>query len=323
MTKQTAQVIEAGAKRPTEAVEGLNDLVDRWLATKTNEATRRTYRTRINHFISFLGGRSIDEEALNDWNRHVSEQVDEEEGITANTARARLHATTSFVSWTWTMDYQDAISPRKVRELIDVPEGEGISPKDILTSEEMAKVISSAVPGREKTAAVMLAGSGLRASEAIQITPGDVYKKREGGETNYFIDVPKSAGKGDKARTVPVSPQVYEVISDYLTDQGREVSDGSDAVPILTGREGGITRMTLHRDLSNATDRAGIDRDISTHNFRHTYATQKIMQGVPLRVVSRRLGHAKLETTEKNYVWIADELKADTVTAWWEDSPDA
>lgn len=323
MTEQTPQVIEAGAGKPTTAVEGLTDLVERWLSTKTNEATRRTYRTRINHFIQFLGARSITEEALNDYNRHVSELVDNPEGITANTARARLHAATSFVSWAWTMDYQEAISPRKVRELIDVPDGEGISPKDILTSEEMAKVISAAVPGREKCAVVLLAGSGLRASEAIQITPGEVYRKQEGGEVNYFIDVPKSAGKGDKARTVPVSPQVYETISDYLDEQGREVADGADSVPILTGREGGITRMTLHRDLSNAIERAGIDRDISTHNFRHTYATQKIMQGVPLRVVSRRLGHAKLETTEKNYVWIADELKADTVTAWWRESPDA
>ena len=151
-------------------------------------------------------------------------------------------------------------------QFIDTPKF-GRHLPDILTVEEIDRIVAavdtSTVKGRRDSAMLeVLYSCGLRVSELTSLRLGDLFF----GEG--YIRV---TGKGDKQRLVPVSGAAREKIQRYLDDRATKTS-ASDVV-FLNNRGTQLTRVMVFTILREAVHRAGIDKHISPHTFRHSFAT--------------------------------------------------
>lgn len=108
-------------------------------------------------------------------------------------------------------------------------------------------------------------------------------------------------GKGDKERVVPVGAVAWAALDEYLA---RSVErDG----PLFTNRRGGrLTPRSVHRIVGAAARRSGIERRVSPHTLRHTFATHMLGEGADLRLIQELLGHRRLSTTQR-YTHVSPE----------------
>ena len=103
-------------------------------------------------------------------------------------------------------------------------------------------------------------------------------------------------GKGDKQRLVPISTVARDKIQRYL-EKRRSARSGEEVV-FLNNRGGQLTRVMVFTILKQAAQRAGIDKHISPHTFRHSFATHLLEGGASIRQVQEMLGHESILTTE-------------------------
>ena len=163
---------------------------------------------------------------------------------------------------------------------------------DCLTTDDIDRIIGaidcSTVKGlRDSAMLEVLYSCGLRVSELTALRVGDLFF----GEG--YIRV---IGKGDKQRLVPVSDMARDRIQLYL-EQRRESRTGEDAV-FLNNRGHRLTRVMVFTMIRQAALRAGIDKHISPHTFRHSFATHLLSGGASIRQVQEMLGHENISTTE-------------------------
>ena len=103
-------------------------------------------------------------------------------------------------------------------------------------------------------------------------------------------------GKGDKQRLVPISAAARDRIQLYL-EKRRAARTGEETL-FLNNRGGQLTRVMIFTILKEAARRAGIDKRISPHTFRHSFATHLLEGGASIRQVQEMLGHESILTTE-------------------------
>ena len=106
-------------------------------------------------------------------------------------------------------------------------------------------------------------------------------------------------GKGGKERDVPVGRYAREAVSSYLTRvRPAFASTRSGSALFLNQRGGRLTRQSCARMLAAHARSAGIERHVSLHTLRHSFATHLLDAGADLRAVQELLGHASLSTTQ-------------------------
>jgi integrase/recombinase XerD len=106
-------------------------------------------------------------------------------------------------------------------------------------------------------------------------------------------------GKGDKERLVPLGRCAREALEAYLTRGRPALASGSSRGALfLNSRGGRLTRQGCAKILRGHVRRAGIDRRVSPHSLRHSFATHLLEGGADVRVVQELLGHASLSTTQ-------------------------
>ncbi len=162
-----------------------------------------------------------------------------------------------------------------------------LSPTEV---ESIIEATDSAKPAGRRDRAILelLYGSGLRVSEALTITLGDI--EFEAG----FLRV---RGKGDKQRLAPLGGCAAEALHIYIDSRVAPQTAGSDLVFI--NRQGkALSRVALWKIVKRAVLRAGIAKSVSPHTFRHSFATHMLEGGADLRVVQEMLGHADISTTQ-------------------------
>lgn len=131
---------------------------------------------------------------------------------------------------------------------------------------------------------------GLRVSELINLRFSDLFFN-EG-----FIRV---RGKGDKQRLVPISETAIQKIKNYIPYRAQiNIKRGSEDVLFLSARGTAISRITVFHYVRKYSEEAGIDKDISPHVFRHSFATHLLERGANIRVIQEMMGHEKISTTE-------------------------
>ena len=154
----------------------------------------------------------------------------------------------------------------------------------VLSPEEVARFLEAA-PGLKYRAALSVAyGAGLRANEVISLKVSDI------DSTRMVIRVEQ--GKGRKDRYVMLSDHLLELLRAYwktVRPQGW-LFPGRDGVTPLSTRQ-------LNRACHAAAQVAGIDKRVSLHTLRHSFATHLLEQKVDIRVIQVLLGHKKLDTT--------------------------
>ena len=163
---------------------------------------------------------------------------------------------------------------------------------DTLSVEEIDRIIgsidhSTAKGLRDRAILEVLYSCGLRVSELCDLKLGDLFF----GEG--YIRV---TGKGDKQRLVPISGIARDRIQLYL--DVRHTDRRSEDSVFLNNRGSKLTRVMIFTIIKQAALLAGIDKKISPHTFRHSFATHLLEGGADIRQVQELLGHENILTTE-------------------------
>jgi integrase/recombinase XerD len=179
-------------------------------------------------------------------------------------------------------------------ELLETPKKELHLP-DVLSLEEIDKMIaqidmSKSESHRNRAIIEMLYGSGLRVSELVNLRLSDIYLKE-----GYM----RITGKGSKQRLVPISPVAAEWFGYWLQDRNA-LAVKSEAMDVAFvnryGRQ--LTRAMIFTIIKNLARAAGIQKTISPHTLRHSFATHLLQNGADLRIIQQLLGHESISTTE-------------------------
>ena len=136
----------------------------------------------------------------------------------------------------------------------------------------------------------LLYSSGIRVSELISLEFSNVF---------FNDDYIKIMGKGKKERLVPVGLRAKDNLVYYIKNHRKTSKLKSNAgVIFLSYRNKPLTRMAVFNIIKKYANIAGVEKNISPHTFRHSFATHMLEGGADLRVVQEILGHENINTTE-------------------------
>ena len=157
---------------------------------------------------------------------------------------------------------------------------------DVLTREEVARLLAAALPGRDRTILEVKYSCGLRLRELLGLQVADIDSAR------MTLHIRK--GKGQKERFVPISPRLLAALRAYWLEY-RPVSW------LFYGlkRDRPLHDGTVQRLCKRTAQRAGLTKRVHPHTLRHSFATHLLEAGVDLLSVQRMLGHSHFDTTAK------------------------
>ena len=166
----------------------------------------------------------------------------------------------------------------------------------VLTLEEidrMVEGIDMSTPHGIRNRAIIevLYGCGLRVSELVSLKISQLFEKDE-----YIVVV----GKGNKQRLVPISQEALYYINVYR-EQVRDlqvVKPHCEDILFLNRRGSALSRVMIFYIVKELCQVAGIDKEVSPHTLRHSFATHLLEGGANLRAIQQMLGHESIETTE-------------------------
>ena len=183
-------------------------------------------------------------------------------------------------------------------EFISAPKSSRTLP-DILSIDEVERIISSVDTStdkglRDRAMLELMYSCGLRVTELISLKLSDLFF----GEG--YIRV---LGKGSKQRLVPIGRVAQEYVMRYLDVRKEENSSSKtktkgEQTLFLSNRRTGLTRVMVFNIIRQATELAGITKNVSPHTFRHSFATHLLAGGANIRQVQDMLGHENITTTE-------------------------
>lgn len=162
---------------------------------------------------------------------------------------------------------------------------------------------------RDRALLELLYATGARVSEIVALNLDDI---RSSGESITTIRV---LGKGKKERIVPVGSFAKKAVDQYLTRVRRGLLKGSEPALFLNSRGGRLTRQSAWAIVLESAKRAGIQRDISPHALRHSFATHLLDGGADIRVVQELLGHSSVTTTQIYTLVTIDKLRESYASA--------
>lgn len=179
-------------------------------------------------------------------------------------------------------------------ELLETPKKEQHLP-EVLSLEEIDAMIakidmSKSESHRNRAIIEMLYGSGLRVSELVNLRLSDMYLKE-----GYM----RITGKGSKQRLVPVSPVAVEWFGYWLQDRNHlDIKPEAVDIAFLNRYGRQLTRAMIFTIIKSLAHEAGIQKTISPHTLRHSFATHLLQNGADLRIIQQLLGHESISTTE-------------------------
>ena len=180
-------------------------------------------------------------------------------------------------------------------ELIETPRLGRKLPDTISLSEidTLIEGIDMSKPEGHRNKAIIetLFGCGLRVSELVNLKLSECHF-----DEGYL----KITGKGNKERLVPISNYTIKQIELYLTASRNHlnIANGHEDILFLNRRGKQLTRVMIFTIIKNLAVITGINKSISPHTFRHSFATELVEAGADLRAVQEMLGHESITTTE-------------------------
>ena len=166
---------------------------------------------------------------------------------------------------------------------------------EVLTELEIEKLIKSFdmqqnFGQRNKTIIEVLYGTGIRVSELVNLKLSNIFFKES---------IIKIIGKGNKERFVPLGRIASNEIRKYLKIRDNSIIDSKFSDIVFLNRYGrGLTRSMIFKIISDSYKRIGLDKKISPHTLRHSFATHLLKNGADLRTIQIILGHESITTTE-------------------------
>ena len=189
----------------------------------------------------------------------------------------------------------EQISQTDPTTLLEAPKRKRTLP-DTLSFEEIENLIaqidlSKPEGTRNKAMLETLYSCGLRVSELVQLQLSKLY---------LDLGFVRVRGKGDKERLVPIGDSAIKYIQLYKQTTRTQIQPqrGNEDFVFLNKRGGPLSRVMVFYIIRDLAKRAGINKTVSPHTFRHSFATHLIEGGADLRAVQEMLGHASMTTTE-------------------------
>ena len=188
----------------------------------------------------------------------------------------------------------EKLVPHDPTEDVDTPRGPQKLPVFLTLSEVEALLAApnakSPESQRDKAMLELLYATGLRVSELVQLGLNDVNL-----EAGYLV----AKGKGQKERVVPVGGKATHALQSYLASSRPLLMHGATSRALfVTRRRSAFTRQGFWKLLGRYARKAGIQKKVSPHKLRHSFATHLVERGADLRAVQAMLGHADLATTQ-------------------------
>ncbi len=154
----------------------------------------------------------------------------------------------------------------------------------ILSETDILRIISLEPQPRNRALLLTLYAGGFRVSEVCSLKWRHLQERDTAGQVTVF-------GKGGKTRTVLIPQSVWEAVM-KLRD-----SDSSEAPVFRSRKKGHLDESAVWRIVRKASERAGIDKNVSCHWFRHAHTSHALDRGCPIHLVQATLGHSSISTT--------------------------
>ena len=286
---------------------GLNALVEDFLVFVRHERgqaahTQRTYHALLGKFVQWA-----EKEGLTHWtavtlahlmafleHERLRPPLDQPEGTTAKLSSESLYLEIAALRAFYKYAENEKLLPINVAEHLSLPRHWQRLPKNLSAAEisQLLQPLAVETPARLADQAVLeLAyASGLRLAELCGLRLEQLHL--EAG----FINV---IGKGNKERVVPVGRQAVLALEHYLrAGRPKLVKPHSTAHVFLNRRGRAFASVTMWKRIKDRAAQAGLERPMTPHMLRHSFATHLLEHGADLRVIQELLGHASISTTE-------------------------
>ncbi len=269
-------------------------MLDDMRMRKLSPKTQSSYIRVVKRFTGFLG-RSPDTASVEDLRNYQLYLVDH--GISPISLNATLTGL-KFLFAT-TLDHPELLTKMHA---VHVPHKLPV----VLSREEVARLLAAVDNLKHQTALAVAYGTGLRVSEVVSLKISDIDSQR--------MTLRIEQGKGSKDRYAMLSPVLLERLRAWWKfahaqgkmRQGGWLFPGLDPIDPLSTRQ-------LNRAVHAAAEAAGIDKRVSMHTLRHSFATHLLEQKVDIRIIQVLLGHKKLETTAL-YAQVATDILREVVS---------
>lgn len=250
------------------------------------------YTMDVSKLIQFLDSGALNDDPIHITKETIQQFVYEIAKIVNPRSQARIiSGLKSFFNYLVFEDYRadnplDLIeSPKIGRKLPDT-----LSEKEI---NQLIEAIDLSTPEGERNRAILetLYGCGLRVSELTTLKLSDLFFEED------FIKV---TGKGNKQRFVPISAINKKYINIYRNEirVHLNIQKGYEDTLFLNRRGKQLTRAMIFTIVKKLAEKIGLQKNISPHTFRHSFATHLLENGADLRAIQQMLGHESITTTE-------------------------
>ena len=268
-----AQSAEHGIQKTQEAEAAVKRLNQELVVAGYSQRTIKMYCLYLREFL--LAAKKSPEDISRDdivaflANKKSRENV-------SNATLALVHSSLKF--------YFHNVLRKKIVEEIKVPKKAKKLPS-VLNREEVVELIKAAEPGRDRLIVEFLYSSGCRVSEVVKLKVEDL----DFGSITGSV----RGGKGNKDRTIILSKSWCEEIKKYLKKKKAKT-------PFVFSKKNGkpISTDTIQRRVREAATKAGIQKEVTPHKLRHSYATHLLEGGENIRKIQELLGHSNLNTTQ-------------------------
>ncbi|MBU3071384.1 site-specific integrase [Aestuariicella sp. G3-2] len=253
-------------------------MIDDMCLRKLNPRTQTNYLRAVQQFADYLGRspHTASADDLRGYQLHLVERGTSSASINAAITGLRFFFGVSLGRGELTDKLAKVSTPRTL--------------PTVLSADEVARLLAAAANAKYQAALSVAYGAGLRASEVLHLKVNDIDSQR------MILHVEQ--GKGAKDRNAMLSPALLAILRDWwrIAHARHWMLDGGWLFP---GQNpiNPLTTRQLNRACHAAASAAGIEKRVSLHTLRHSFATHLLEQGVDIRVIQVALGHKKLETT--------------------------
>ncbi len=291
--------------------------VEKGLAVNTLSSYRRDLRRYLSYLdqVGIVGLDEVAEQTVSEFLARLREGDTDHPPLGASSAARTVVAVRGFHRFA----LADGLSATDPAHGVRPPAPAKRLPKALPLGDVEAILEAAGSPGtplalRDRSLLEVLYGTGSRISEAVGLDVDDVAEvvDAEPGEGALLL-----RGKGGKERLVPVGSYARDALRDYLTRSRPVLVGEGRGTPalFLNARGGRLSRQSAWAVLVKAAERAGVERDVSPHTLRHSFATHLLDGGADVRVVQELLGHASVTTTQVYTLVTVDNLREVFATA--------
>jgi len=253
--------------------------------------TRKAYFDDVRQFLEYLENKKIPNIGIIDHKQILNHLLTLKKNGMATSSIAR-HLISIKIFFRYLL--QENIILKDITNAMDTPKLWKILP-DTLSIQEIDRLLKTPnlrtpLGLRNHCILELLYATGMRVSEIANLKPSDLHLKN---------DYVRCIGKGEKERIIPIGKKSKKTLYRYLEEIYPLFSTNPHIPYLFLTRNGNpLSRQRIWQIIKELTQQAGIQKNITPHTLRHSFASHLLQNGAPLRIIQELLGHADISTTQ-------------------------